>query len=148
MWVNLGLPSALCLSIHPSMAFCLSRVRSQWQQAQWAIPDFLFPSNAFQLLLRDSEAVPGQMRYIIPPTGSGSALGSPPSWTCLQREAHWSCVRGLSFWQKKSWQCTEMKRCEYKSTLNIGLKWPKLGRWRNATLTEHFLPFPQQAYTT
>ncbi len=34
---------------------------------------------------------PGQMRYVIPPACSGSALGSPTSWTCLehlQRKAH------------------------------------------------------------
>ena len=30
------------------------------------------------------EAFPGHMRYIIPPAGSGSAAGSPPSRTCLE----------------------------------------------------------------
>ncbi|KAF7653207.1 hypothetical protein LDENG_00085630 [Lucifuga dentata] len=34
---------------------------------------------------------PGQVRYVIPPGYSGSAPGSPPSWTCpenLQREVY------------------------------------------------------------
>lgn len=42
----------------------------------------LYRSKTFQLLLGDPEAVPGQMRYIVPPASSGFAPGSPPSWPC------------------------------------------------------------------
>jgi len=44
--------------------------------------DFLLPSNTLQLLLGDPKAIPGQIRYIIPPAGSGSAPGSPASRMC------------------------------------------------------------------
>ncbi|XP_054874822.1 protein-cysteine N-palmitoyltransferase HHAT isoform X2 [Amphiprion ocellaris] len=62
----------------------LIRVGLQRQQMKQVIPDVPPPSNTFQLFLGDPEAFPGQMRYIIPPAGSGSTLGSPPWWTCLE----------------------------------------------------------------
>jgi len=77
-------------SIHPSILIRLSAAGSRWQPAKQGPPGFLLPSHALQFLLGDPEAFPGQKRDIIPPTGSGSAPGSPPSWTCrenLQREA-------------------------------------------------------------
>lgn len=77
-------------SNHPSIFACFSWVGSHWQRAQKVILEALLPRNTSQLLLGDPEAFPGQMRYIIPPAGSGSAQGSPPSWPCqenIQREA-------------------------------------------------------------
>lgn len=77
-------------SHHPSIFACFSWVGSHWQRAQKVILEALLPRNTSQLLLGDPEAFPGQMRYIIPPAGSGSAQGSPPSWPCqenIQREA-------------------------------------------------------------
>lgn len=73
-------------SIHPSIAFCLSGVGSQWQQGQQGqqgIPNILLLTNAFQLLLGDHKVFPGQMIYIIPPADSGSAVGSPPRSLCM-----------------------------------------------------------------
>ena len=77
-------------SSHPSFFVCFSGVGSHWQQAQKVILEALLPSNTSQLLLGNPETFPGQMRYIIPPVSSGSAQGSPPSWSCqenIQREA-------------------------------------------------------------
>ena len=77
-------------SSHPSFFVCFSGVGSHWQQAQKVILEALLPSNTSQLLLGNPETFPGQMRYIIPPVSSGSAPGSPPSWSCqenIQREA-------------------------------------------------------------
>lgn len=45
----------------------------------------LSPSNAFQLLLRNPQALSSQMSHIVPPACSGSAPGSPASWTCLDQ---------------------------------------------------------------
>lgn len=47
---------------------CLSGASSPLQMAKKGGPDVTIPSNAFQLLLEDSEAFPVQMRYIISPT--------------------------------------------------------------------------------
>ena len=48
----------------------LSEVGSQQQQAKQGIPVIPLPSNAFQPLLRDPEAFPDQLRYIISPSES------------------------------------------------------------------------------
>lgn len=47
------------------------------------------PSDIFQLLLRNPEAFPVQMRYVIPPASSRSTPRSPSTWTVpnLQRKA-------------------------------------------------------------
>ena len=79
-------------SNHPSIFACFSWVGSHWQRAQRVILEALLPSNTSQLLLGDPEAFPGQMRYIIPPAGSGSAQGSPPSWSC-QENIQWEAPR-------------------------------------------------------
>lgn len=42
------------------------------------VPDVPFPSNAS----------PDQMGHIVPPAGSGSAQGSPTSWTCSSKGRH------------------------------------------------------------
>ncbi|XP_049457572.1 uncharacterized protein LOC125904284 isoform X3 [Epinephelus fuscoguttatus] len=63
---------------------------SRGQQAKQNTSDVPLPSNAFRLLLGDSKAFPGKMRYVIPPVCSGSAPGPRTSGTCLkhlQREA-------------------------------------------------------------
>lgn len=80
--------------IHPSIYCCLSGVGSRWQQAKQGGADVPLPSNAFQFLLGDPEAFPGQMWYIISPASSGSTPGSPTSWMFLvgswMQEASWS----------------------------------------------------------
>lgn len=67
-----------------------SRIGSQGQQAKQGVPHSPLPSHAFQLILGDPEALPGQMGYVVPPANSGSNSRSPPSWKCrvnLQRKA-------------------------------------------------------------
>jgi len=67
-----------CIYIHPS----IHSLPLIWGRVTVAgAPGFLLPSNTLELL-GDPEAFPGQMRYIIPPAGSGSAPRSPPSRTC------------------------------------------------------------------
>lgn len=69
--------SSLFFSIHFSIFFYLSG--SQWQQAKQLSLDIPLRCNLFQLFLGDSEAFPGQMRYIVPPVIPVSTLESPPS---------------------------------------------------------------------
>lgn len=52
--------------------------------AKLGIPHMLSPSYTFQFLLWDPEFLPGQMRHIISPVGSGSTLKSPPSMAYLK----------------------------------------------------------------
>ena len=47
-------------SIHPSIFYRLSGVRSRGQQPKQGSPDFPFPSYFIQLFLGDPEAFPGQ----------------------------------------------------------------------------------------
>lgn len=70
----------LCIitKIYPSIFCLLSGVRLQWQQAQQGIPDIPLPDNAFLFLLGNPKGTPGEMRYVISPASSGSALGSAP----------------------------------------------------------------------
>ncbi len=72
------------ISLYLSILFHLSGAGSRWQQDKEGVPDVRLPSKVFQLLQADPEAFPGQVSYIIPPACSGSALGSPTSWTCLE----------------------------------------------------------------
>lgn len=84
-------PKFLLWSIHPSVNFHWSRISSRWQQAKLVVPNVPVTSNTFQDLLGEHKAFPGHMRYIIPPSSSGSTPGSVPCWTCLeelQREAN------------------------------------------------------------
>ena len=76
-------------SIHPLSSTCPGPGRGGSRSSR-ALQASSSPNNTPQLLLGDPKAFPGQNRYIIPPAGSGSASGSPPSQTCpenLQREA-------------------------------------------------------------
>lgn len=52
--------------------------------AKLGIPHMLSPSYTFQFLLWDPKFLPGQMKHIISPVGSGSTLKSPPSMACLK----------------------------------------------------------------
>lgn len=52
--------------------------------AKLGIPHMLSPSYTFQFLLWDPGFLPGQMRDMISPVGSGSTLESPPSLACLK----------------------------------------------------------------
>lgn len=52
--------------------------------AKLGIPHMLSPSYTFQFLLWDPEFLPGQMKHIISPVGSGSTLKFPPSMACLK----------------------------------------------------------------
>ena len=73
-------------SIHPSIFFRLSRIRSVSLVFQSSISPATFPSSSWGTLRRS----PGQMRYVIAPVSSWATQGSVPSWTCpenLQREA-------------------------------------------------------------
>lgn len=46
-------------------------------------PEIPFPGHIKQLFLADPKVLPGRLRYIILPVRPGSALGSPPSWSCV-----------------------------------------------------------------
>lgn len=64
----------------PSVHFpLLTQVRSRWKQVKRNSTDIPLTGNVFQLLLGDPGAFPGQMRHIISPACSGSALRSPTS---------------------------------------------------------------------
>ncbi len=68
LWQKSAEPGFVYKSVHRQLKFCSRHL----------------PSNILQLLQGDPEVFPGQMRYIIPPACSGSAPGSPTSWTCLE----------------------------------------------------------------
>ncbi len=67
------------------MVLHLSKVGSWWQQAQLGTSDIIHPGSSPQLLLEDPKPFTGQVGYIIPSVSSGSAPGSLPGWTCLEK---------------------------------------------------------------
>lgn len=91
----------VCPSIHPckhTFPSCLTKVGQQWQQAKKGVPDITLASNIFQVLLGFPEAFPGQIRYTIPATKSGSTSGSLPSHL-TKKDIFLQLISAISFFQ-------------------------------------------------
>ena len=95
------------VSIHPSIHPSIHRFSAYLGSGHGgsrhtSVFQMSFLSTVWGLL---TPALPGQMRYITPPAGSGSAPGSTPSWSRsenLRREMPWrhtnETTTASSFW--------------------------------------------------
>lgn len=71
-------PRNLQTIFYPFIFFHLSKVRPRWRRAKPVVPGLIPTSNAFQLLLGDAEAFPGQPGYV----DTGPNPESSSRWTC------------------------------------------------------------------
>lgn len=89
------------------------------QKSKQGVPDIPVTSDAFQFLFVYPQVFPGQMVYIVPPAGSGSATGSFPSWMCPENLSREVIPGGCSLLRASP-------RCPSSSTLSSANLWRNL----------------------